>query len=210
MGNNPIYRVDPDGGYDNPPKDGPTGITVIDYLINIVQGWLSFEFSGNKNETFQKAANHDIEAQSQIESHLEAADKIAFYTSFDETTPYVSLSVGKQTGEGSLLSGYGSLMLTNSGLYGTVGGDITLSAPALYTGTSVGISTGLILGPHSDITGWGIGAGGGSILGVEYGRSINSNFTFGGTQNIGLTITNTPLYISGNGGYTFRFISFGN
>ena len=210
MGNNPLMRVDPDGGCDDPNCSGHglnSGFGFFDKLFNDLFGWMNdftFQISPEASETFDQAAEGNVQALDRVEQFVAAGSKAEGINRIANASPYLTVSIGKQTADGGLLSGYGSLMLTSSGIYATGGGDLTLSAPSLFTNTSLSLSSGLIFGPHSGIEGLGVGGGAGSFIGLEYSRSVNTypNASFGSTHSAGFVLTNTGAWGSLNMGYT--------
>ncbi|SFF65576.1 hypothetical protein, partial [Thermoflexibacter ruber] len=143
----------------------------------------------------------------------------AIPTSIPEVSPYIAISVGKQSQEQKQFSGYWTTMITTSGLYSTIGYDRTYAWGSPKT--SYSISMGVIIGSHDGIEGWGVGWGAGAgRFGFESSRGVNLDYPpfsipypkpqmpigvqWGNTATVGLTYSNTPAYVTGNLGYTFK------
>jgi len=128
-----------------------------------------------------------------------------------EIEPYVSVSIGKQTYENSIIpiSWYGTYMWTPRANYLTIGTDFSANVPTFKCPSSLSLSVGWIVGPRSGIEGWGAGYSYGSIFGVDRGYSLNYQnkypyFNRGQTNMYGLNVGHQYLYGSYNYGYTFK------
>jgi RHS repeat-associated protein len=201
MGNNPVKRVDSNGKKDGDPP--PTGI--IDLFSNLWTSFVSQFSSTGKDELYQNYANGDPVAIKEVQNR-ELANTIAT----TEITPYITVSLGKQSSEGSLLSGWGSLTFTRKGTFLSTGGDMTFGSPGLLTRiSSVSLSFGAFIGPSQGIEGMSVGGGAGSFLGVNGSRSLNNDFSWSNTFSVGLSVSDSPAYVSGNAGYTWKLPAFG-
>lgn len=71
----------------------------------------------------------------------------------------------------------------------------------------MGLSFGVYIGPNSGITGYSVGGCAGSIVGLNTSHSLNtdSKLSFGNTYSFGITLSNTPAYVSANVGNTLKF-----
>jgi hypothetical protein len=201
MGNNPINGLDPDGA-----KFNGTGIGFLDFFIQMFDNMFSDVFS-NKSETYSKAAQADNIEQSKIldkEKSYFTAQNIAY------STPYISINFGKNIDEisGSPISFITGLTLNKYGLYANGGTDLTYSG----TGVPLSLSLGWSFGPPSEISGYSIGVGAGiNYFGVEASRSLNGNpysgFNMGSSSSVGVVISGSPYWVSGNATYTFPISS---
>ena len=128
-----------------------------------------------------------------------------------EVTPFVSVSVSKEMSAGT--GGWGSVTVTNEGLYASAGGDLTLSGPSatLY---SVSITAGCIMGPIDGQKGYSLGSSAGLFfVGYSYSNSATGTITaptiqLGNTRSFGFTLSTSSCWLSSNYGYTFKFLNF--
>ena len=195
--NNPIRYIDSLG---MEPEDPPNLLGTLKDLWNSFVS--QFSLTDNKTELYQNYANGEPEAVKEV-GNREIVNKVVN----TEVTPYVSVSIGKQTSEGSVLSGWGTFTYTSKGAFLSTGGDVTVGTPGLYSPVSISIGAGFYVGSSSEIAGTGVGAGAGSILGVTISSSVNSNrggFSLGETKSIGVSLSNTSLWGSANAGYTWK------
>ena len=161
----------------------------------------------------------------------EAPDAIVNAIANPIVVPYVSVSVGKETADGSsILSPWGSITVSPNGIFVSLGGDISVSAPALsvtFLSFSAGVTIdrsgrtqktapgvlnsdgGLSSLLQGDLT---VGAGAGSYVGISTSTTdvpipyLNTSPTR--TYSFGITITTTPAWGSGNIGYTFPLLTW--
>ncbi len=185
------------GSSDNGEGQSDSGIDLLDGLINTLKTWTSqFSFTDDKDKLYSDFASGDQEAKEKI---AERENSLETLNTINNTSPYVALSVGKQTSEGSFISFNGTLIYTVDGFYVVPALDASVGLPAVGTKASLSLSAGVIFGSRSGIPGVGSGYGYGSFVGLEYGKSSD-----GGTKNVGLVLTNTPLWFSGNVGYGIK------
>ncbi len=195
MGNNPVNGVDPDG---RRAEGGGEGIW------DSIMALFHFNSYQDKNELFKGVESGNLDLQEEwanIQSSL-----IEVYESY--VTPYLSVSVGKQTSENYPISGFTSLTITKDGIYQTMGLDMTASAPGASL-ISVSGSAGYIFGPKDGIPGYGLGLSGGGFVGIEGSRSVSIfPMEWGKTGSIGVVLSTSPAYVSGNVGYTWKLYEF--
>ncbi len=170
---------------------------VTEYFSGLIE-WLLFEPNSNNN------------IPEEIRNELPYKGKIA-----REITPYVSISIGRETNEFKLnpTSGFGSLILTPNALYAAAGGDVTYGFSADGTKTSISISFDFYNGSKSGIEGWGVGYSGGSYVGYNRGYSLDVNksklqLSLGKTNSYGINISNCRLYGSGNVSHTWKLLNW--
>ena len=191
--NNPVLYVDPDG------KEPGFWDTVMEYLTS----FFSQAKPGHNEEVYERAyVENDRQAQQEIQQ-VETVEAVLNA----EVTPYVSFSIGKESGEAGPLGFFFGGTYTTSGLYITGGFDQTVGTPSMFSGISISISFGIFIGPESGIEGAGIGIGGGSFIGSTVSApmpGIESSSTYG----LGVTIGNTPAWGSINESYTMPVLKF--
>ena len=207
MGNNPISKVDPDGAYSffgalwrTVAYGGQFTSTKVDgkrtYGYVDESGYKQFgkRFDGNIHDYNFKAPPPDQNLMN--------------------AQPYVSLSIGKESSEGSIISYNGSITLAPSGLYVTPGGDVTFAAGgSSIFGVSASISAGFIVGPPEGLSGYGYFSSMGAYhAGIQVSQSLNSNKYylpngFGNTYTIGAVMSTSSAWVSVGSGYSLPYNS---
>jgi hypothetical protein len=213
MGNNPINLIDPNGGVSGDPKSNGDG-GIINNFINIFKNFFGglWNNSTNGSGDFQDLSDPEVvEEVSAVANTIETAD----YISKVESSPYVTVSFGKETSESSIFSGYQSFTITKYGIYGTTGLDATYGVSRVKV--SGGLSGGLFFGRNlrSGIPGLGMGgSAGAAFVGLEFGRSINTHHyvvpsSWGNVYNVGFVISSSDAWLSNNVGLTYPIYTSG-
>ncbi len=208
MGNNPVNRIDPDGGLDGPGDPPNNGESLWGNLSNLFSSWFDWNlnglFSGSniKDDTYNRVLNNEIEAMDYVNTMEKTTKTI---NALSRVKPYISINFGKSTNEtlnANPIGLAGAVIITGDGMYLSGGADASFSLPGIYTNTSVGLSFGLYSG---GMDGYSYGFGAGSIIGVETSSSL---FTNNRSSSIGISISNTPGYVGANVMYTHKFSSW--
>jgi hypothetical protein len=203
MGNNPISKVDPNGGEDGDnPRPG-----FFSRFVSSVKNWFRDAImpfrSNDAPKNFEDVSSRQ---QEKIESNLQK-NYVLNTVAQTETTPYVSLSVGKQSAEVLQYAGIslnGSVTFTKYGVYFSPGIDATVSP---FNGglPSLSLSGGFIIGRNlqQDIPGLGFGGSAGSILGTEFSRSYDIGTGSWGSSQFGYVLSTSTVWGSGSAQYGF-------
>jgi RHS repeat-associated protein len=172
---------------------GPDDPNPFNFFVDVMKNWINQFTSDNKDDLYPNSAPNN---------GLRKANAIVNGVASMEVTPYVSLSHSKQYG-GSVPA-YGSLTYAGGNLYGTIGTDLTYSGPSF--GPNFSLSFGFILGPKKNIPGFGVGTSAGySLMGFEMsGDKRENSLSIGHNYSAGFVLSNSPGWISANGGYTFK------
>jgi hypothetical protein len=159
-------------------------------FIEMMKTWLNQFTADNREEAYTNPQN-DIPRTNAIVNTIANT----------EVTPYISISYSKQMYGG--VPTYGSMMYAGGSLYLSGGSDLTYSAPSL--GPNFGLSFGYIVGQRNAIPGWGVGTTAGYAgMGFEISGSRESNLSIGHPYSTGFVISNSPGWVSGNVGYTWK------
>ncbi len=205
VGNNPIRGTDPTGGEGE--EEGGPQPGLFSRFVSWVKGLFSFS-PATEDADFNDMSDIKTNVQKQ-DAVASKAERLATVKNMSETevTPYVSVSAGKQANEALNVLGVsvnGQLTFTKYGIYISPGLDATYS-PFNEGLTSVSLSGGFMWGPklQTGIPGLGIGGSAGSFFGVEYQGSFNLNTrSFDDTHQLGVVISTSPVWVSGNAQYT--------
>lgn len=197
-GNNPVNRVDPDGG-----NDGLFGRL----LTAFKNWWNSALYSPSDDDPVPtEPEDHPQLIKRQI-ALSEKASKIEVVAIANESTPYVSMAVGKQTletvnvvlpliGQRKIpvpVSGNATLTWTKYGVYLSLGGDVTYSTDNGGL-PSMSVSAGYMFAPSNlryQIPGASFGGtAGGGYYGVEFQRSFDvSSREWGNSYQLGVVLS---------------------
>jgi hypothetical protein len=210
INNGPAIIAQKEGNKSNIQKNSKSN-PILNAFVNLFRSYFAqFSLFDKKEKLYTEHSRGNSSASFEVK-HRDVVNTI--FNS--EYTPYISLSLGKETGGGSYISGFGGLMLTNEGIYITGGGDMTLSTPPEYSITSISLNVGFFQGSKSGIAGAGYGYGGGSFIGLSGSQSLDIKYTnnslslsLGNTRSFGYTLTNTAAWVSGNVGYTLKLVDF--
>jgi RHS repeat-associated protein len=174
--------------------DGPGDPSPYERFVNMMKEWAKqFSFDFDRTTLY-------TDGDAKAVNTFERRNKIVNTLANTEVTPYVSISYSKQMG--GVIPAYGSFTYAGGNLYGTIGSDLTYSAPSL--GPNFSLSIGYSIGPKSGIPGLGAGFSAGYAgMGFEMSGSKQQGLSLGQPYSMGFVLSNSPGWISMNGGYTF-------
>ena len=205
--NRPITCIDLDGCEAREPEKNhqPRTLwgTIKDYFTTWISSFSPFEGENSRGRIYERAyVEGDRAALKQVHK-IETVDKIA---EIGETinnahiTPYVSVAVGKESSDGSLISEWHGLTLSSKGLYYSYGADLTIGAPS-FLGWSASFSAGVSFDVFKGVEG--------PLGNVEFGVSagydyvgVSGSIKSSGSVSVGVTASTAPWWASVNLGYT--------
>lgn len=184
MGNDPVNRVDPDGGCDDPPCNAsPSFLGIIkDFFASLIS---SFTLDENLNAA-------DPEVALEIQNVAKKKETISFLGS---TSRYNSISVGRQSDLTGSLNG--TLFFVDGEVFFLPGVDRNLSKT--FGPVSLSLETGVVIGPREGLEGLGWGFSVQAIGGFSYSQSLD-----GKTKTFGVNVSNS-IGVTGFGSYGYGF-----